>query len=278
MKPAAAAVVLILCGCAARQPPQADLSAVRAAEQALNYEPTANFERHGGRANYRICYWTGPFELPDDYTGLDYREGRCPSRSAGQDVLLYEPEALAGRETPVTGALAAADPQRRAFVTAHEDFHEQRGVRELEPALKEAYSTLAGLLTAAEAARIEHGDGSDEARAALAEAELFRRKSRIVNAAHARLRAVYARFDSGALSRREALAEKAAAFAELEAACTAVDPKPRAFAMCPAALNNAGLAFDATYTRRFDEAWALYEAAGRDAAATVARLRVAAAP
>jgi len=278
MKPAATAVVLILCGCAARQQPTADLSAVRAAERELVYEPTANFERHGGRANYRICYWAGPFELPDDYTGLDHREGRCPSRSDGNDVFLYEPEALAGRKTPVTGALAQADPQRQAFVTAHEDFHEQPGVRDLEPALKEAYSTLAGLLTAAEAARIEHGDGSGEVRAALAEAELFRRKSRIVNAAHARLRAVYGRLESGELSRREALNAKAAAFAELEAACAAVAPKPRAFAVCPAALNNAGLAFDATYTRRFDEAWALYEAAGRDAAATVARLREAAAP
>lgn len=277
MTRAAAAVVLILCGCAARQQPRADLAAVRAAEKSLAYEPTANFERHGSRVSYRVCYWTGPFELPEDYTGLEYREGRCPSRSAGRDVFLYEPEALAGRETPVTEALAEADPQRQAFVTAHEDFHEQPGVRELEPAMKEAYSTLAGLLTAAEAARLEHGDGSTEARDALAEAELFERKSRIVNRAHARLRALYARLDRGALSRREALGEKAAVFAELEAACAAVEPKPRAFAVCPAALNNAGLAFDATYTRRFDEAWELYESTGRDVAATVARLREAAA-
>lgn len=273
MKAAASAVLLVLLGCAARRQPAADLTIVRAAEHELRYQPTSNFARHDARAAYRICYWTRPFDLPADYTGLQYREGKCPSRAAGKDVFLYEPEALAGRETPLTQALADAGQSRQAFVTAHEDFHEQPGVRELSPALQEAYSTLAGLLTAAEAARLAHGAESAEYAAALAEAEAFRRKSRLVNDAHARLRRLYSRLRNGKITRQAALKQKAAAFADLQRRCASIQPQPRAFAVCPAVLNNAGLGFDATYTRRFEEAWAEYEAAGRDIAATVARLR-----
>ncbi len=271
-------IALLGMACAARQPvPPVDFSAVQAAERELDYEPTSNFERHGRRAGYRICYWTGPFELPDDYAGLRYREGKCPARSKGQDRFFYEPEALAGRDAPVTRSLAGAAEQRRSFVTAHEDFHEQPGVRELDSATKEAFSTLAGLLTAAEAARIAHGAESQEYRLAVDEAELFRRKSELVNRTHARLRELYSQVESGALSPREGLARKAEVFREMEAECAKFEPGPQAFGMCPAALNNAGLAFDATYTRRFEEAWAVYESAGRDPTETVKRLREAAA-
>ncbi|MBI1357375.1 MAG: hypothetical protein GC160_23790 [Acidobacteria bacterium] len=272
----ALALALGVAACAARQSPPTEIAAVQRTEQDLGYEPTENFEQHQAKPGYRICYWTGPFELPVDYAGLQYREGKCPAKAAGQDVFLYEPEALAGRRAPVTAALAEAPEPRQAFVTAHEDFHDQPGVRQLEPARKEAYSTLAGLLTAAETAGREHGEDSEQARAARRELELFRTKSRLVNQAHAELGRLYERVRGGDLSPADGLRRKAAAFADLARECAAADPAPAAFALCPAVLNNAGLAFDATYTRRFEEAWALYEAAGRDAAATIAALRSAA--
>lgn len=275
-----APAVLLLCigaACAARTAAPTDtattvdISAVRQAQRELAYQPTGNFQGHG--AVDAICYWTGPFELPVDYAGLRFRQGRCPRRAAGQDVFLYEPEALAGRQTPVTTSLAEAAPARRAFVVAHEDFHDQPGVRQLEPALKEAYSTLAGLLTAAEAVRVEQGADSDAYREALREAELFRRKSQLVNRYHGRLVALYAELGAGRVSPQEALRKKALAFEELAAECAEVETRPRAFAVCPAVLNNAGLAFDATYTRRFEEAWAIYESTARNPAAAIALMR-----
>lgn len=272
---AIAALAALLAGCARRAGPDpAAVRPVRQAEAALGYEPTRNFHRAGGRQAYYLCYAAGRFELPADYRGLRMdsgRSGACRFDPRKLDVLRYPAEALAGRAAPVTRSLAAAQTQRRDFVVAHEDFHEQPGVRALEPALKEAASTLAGLLTSAEAARLR--DDAEAADRALRETDLFLAKARRINAVHAELRKLYAHHARGELSAAETLAAKAAAFDSLRRSCAAEAETPRAFHPCPAALNNAGLAFDATYTREYPRVHAIFEESGRDVAATIAALR-----
>jgi hypothetical protein len=160
---------------------------------------------------------------------------------------------------------------------AHEDFHEQQGVRELSPALKEAVSMLAGFLAAAEAARLR-GDEA-EAVQAVREADLFLEKAERINAAHARLAEVYSAYARREIGEGDALARKKAIFGELEASCSAnIADGPRAFHLCPAALNNAGLAFDATYTREYPRVHAIFEGAGRDPAAAIEALKALARP
>jgi hypothetical protein len=51
--------------------------------------------------------------------------------------------------------------------------------------------------------------------------------------------------------------------------CKALDPAPASFNECPGALNNAGLAFDMTYTRYYPLFHDLYAALGRDLGRTV---------
>ena len=273
---AAALLAALAAGCASRHAtaPPASLSEVRQAEADLGFEPTKNFHRHGRRDAYWLCYAAEKLDLPDDYSGLLRREGRgrgCPFDPRRYDVFVYPAEALAGREAPVTETLAAAEPARRDFVVAHEDFHDQPGVRELPATTKEAASMLAGLLAAAEAARAREGETAY--RAALAEAEVFLAKSRLVNEARVRLRALYAQHRAGALEREAALQAKQALLDELARDCRALEPRPRAFDACPAVLNNAGVAFDATYTLDYPRMFEIYEQANRDAAAAIAALR-----
>ncbi|MCB1021472.1 MAG: aminopeptidase [Acidobacteria bacterium] len=268
--------LLLAAACAQRKAPEPlAVQTVRRAETQLGYEPTRNFHREGGRHAYFLCYATGPLELPADYGGLRSklsREPGCRFDSAKLDVFVYPAEAMAGREAPVTDALASAQPARRDFVVAHEDFHEQQGVRQLEPALKEAVSMLAGLLTAAEAASLR--DDREERDRTIAEADLFLQKAQRINAAHRELRALYDAYARGEVSQSEALARKQEAFARLQAECDQQGaPRPRAFHPCPAVMNNAGLAFDATYTREYPRVHALFEANGRDPKRTIEALR-----
>jgi hypothetical protein len=268
--------------CAQRRTPEPlpAVREVRQAEAGLGFDPTGNFHREGGRKAFYLCYATGRLELPDDYTGLKVdqgRDGSCKFDLARLDVFVYPAEALAGRETPVTGALAAAEPARRDFVVAHEDFHEQQGVRELSAPLKEAVSMLAGFLTAAGAAELR-GDAAG-AEQALRETDLFLEKARRMNAAHARLREVYAAYLRKEIPAAQALARKQEIFDGLAHDCGAETAEPpRAFHPCPAALNNAGLAFDVTYTREYPRVHAIFEEAGRDPKAAIEALKTLAQP
>ena len=267
--------------CAQRSEPEPPaIREVRQAEAELGFDPTRNFRQHGERRAYFLCYATGRLEIPDDYDGLRSdlsREPGCRFDPQKLDVFAYPAEAMAGREAPVTQSLAAAEPARRDFVVAHEDFHEQKGVRKLSPSLKEAVSMLAGFLTAAEAARLRGEEAA--AGQALAEADRFLEKAKQVNAAHERLRALYAAHARGETSEADALARKAEVFADLEHACaTAPGTGPRAFHPCPAVLNNAGLAFDVTYTREYPRVHALFEQSGRDPKAAIEALQDLAEP
>lgn len=268
--------LLVLCACAVprRAGPPAAVATVRQAERRLGIEPAANFGYASGRPAYNLCFFTGKLELPDSYDGLRWKElkdGRCPADPARFDILTYSPEAVAGRDTPVTRALTEAQPERTAFVVAHEDFHDQPTARRLPASIHEAAATLAGLLTSIEHARLTAGRDSAAFEKARGAPEAFGRKAERTNAVFRRLRGVYSQAKTGAISREEALARKQREFDRLAAEC-AGEERFEAFHACPAAFNNAGLSFDHTYTEDYPLLWEAHRALGRDPARTVAFL------
>lgn len=236
-------------------------------QKALGWEPPRSFTRASSRRAYYRCYYTGKFELPDSYEGLKLREGDeagCKLDESRYDVFFYRIEAVASDNTPVTEALAESSAERLAVVVLHEDFHQQEPVRRLPEPLAEAAATLAGFTAAAEFARLHHGENSETYRRLAQEAELYLRKARLINESHRRLRAVYEDFQRGRLSEREALAAKEREFAELGRRCLEILPEPASFNRCPPVANNAGLAFDHTYTQYYPLVYELYRAVGSD--------------
>jgi len=143
----------------------------------------------------------------------------------------------------------------------------------LPATLNEAASTLIGFLTAGEVAREKFGADSDVYRNLLREPELFRRKATIVNSYHARVGQLYAAVQAGEVPEAAALAQKESLFQEIHQSCQAISPDPRSFNKCLAANNNAGLAFDETYTRYYPMMYELYEAEGQNLAATIKALK-----
>jgi len=230
-------------------------------EAAVGLKPTQNFERSREcRAAYHRCYFTGKLELPESYNGLKLREGRkegCSIDEDKYDVFFYTAEAVATGHAPITEALAAASPERVAMVVPHEDFHVQ--VRELPDRIAEAAATLVGFATAAVAS------GSE----ATSEAELFLRKSAIINRYYDQLGAVYRRRRSRIISTSEALREKCRLLEALQKECAAIQPDPRSFNKCVSAPNNAGLAFDHTYTKFYPLIYRIFSACGQDLRCTV---------
>ena len=105
------------------------------------------------------------------------------------------------------------------------------------------------------------------------EADLYLAKSRIVNSYHRKLLELYAQVRQKTISEREAEADKERLFLELAGACGAITPDPESFDKCPSANNNAGLAFDLTYTRFYPEVHQLHEASGGDLGTTIRLLR-----
>jgi len=78
---------------------------------------------------------------------------------------------------------------------------------------------------------------------------------------------------SGSLAPAQALDRKAELFAELERSCAAIAPEPVSFNKCPAAMNNAGLAFDRTYTRHYPMLYDLYTLLGGNPSQLVVTLK-----
>ena len=122
---------------------------------------------------------------------------------------------------------------------------------------------MVGFLTAGEVARQQFGENSEVYQNLQREPELFARKAEIVNRYYARLRQLYAVVHAGQISEPVALAQKQQAFEELRQACVAISPMPRSFNRCPAANNNAGLAFDETYTKYYPMMYQVYLTEGR---------------
>jgi hypothetical protein len=261
------------------QPP-ANLGLVadmKAFEQTLGVLATNNFLRYSAsqRAVDR-CYFTGKLELPGSYRDLHLAHGSeagCSVDMQKYDVFFYPAEAVATGASPVTPALADAPLERLLVVVPHEDFHNQEEARGAAPEIAEAAATLIGFLTASEFAKDRYGERSPAFHNLDREARLFLQKARIVNLYHDQVGALYASFRSGRITRQTALARKEELFLELGRECAAIAPAPVSFNKCPAAMNNAGLAFDNTYTRQYPAMFDRYERLGEDTKATILSLR-----
>lgn len=291
--PAAATALLLVCaavgaavaGCGAERsapavdppfPRQAIIAELQEFQRSLGVERTGNFRRFSDAqdAVYR-CYFTGQLELPASYEALQLVERDEPGCAVDEqeyDVFFYPIEAVASGSSPVSPALADASLERALVVVAHEDFHNQQETAQASFDIAEAAATLTGFLTTRDFAKIKYGEESELFRRLDREAERFLVKAGIVNAYYRRLAGVYDAYGSEALTRDEALARKSALYGELERECQASETAT-SFNTCPAAMNNAGLAFDRTYTRHYPAWFELYESLDRDTGTTVAALK-----
>lgn len=238
------------------------------------FPETGNFKRTDlKKAAYFLCYYAKKWELPDDYDDLGYREGNAKGCGLDQnkfDVYFHRVEAVAFEDTPVTALLEDASDERALMVAAHEEVHEDPRLERLPHAIGEAASTLLGMLTAAEFARRE-GDLATATHLS-EDARIFERKARAVNQLHESLTALYAEHRAGKRSRAETSAEKDRLFDEAARACAGFGAA-RSINPCLPAANNAGLAFDHTYTRMYPLLYALYESEGSNLDAFLSELR-----
>lgn len=261
------ALLILPAALATGQTSRSPISDLKDFQRVLGWEPPASFTRATGRAAYYRCYYTGKLELPSSYDELGLREGSeagCQLDESKYDVFFYRIEAVAAPSTPVTHALSESSPERLAVVVLHEDYHQQPAVARLPEPLAEAASTLAGFAAAAEFARSREGEHSALYARLAREAEIFLEKARLVNEWYRRLSALYEDFRRGRITRETALEAKAAELLELESRCRAIQPEPATFNRCLPVMNNAGLAFDYTYTRYYPVLYELYVALGRD--------------
>ena len=244
---------------------------------ALGGHETENFLRHSeNHTSDNRCYFTGKLQLPEFYSALHMvREDgeRCAARAGEHDVFFYPVQAVASGEETITVSLAEAPTERLLVVVPHEDFHSQREARTAPTEVAEAAATLVGFLTASEFAKDRFGAESATARMLARDAELFLRKSFVVNQYYEKVSGLYRDLESGALTPAQTLERKAALFAELQRSCADITPDPVSFNKCPAVLNNAGLAFDRTYTRHYPMLHDLYTLLGHDTPALVATLK-----
>jgi hypothetical protein len=239
---------------------------LKTVEQSAGFHRTGNFGRRdtGVQAYYR-CYYTGKLELPESYDELKLRKGTkegCALDEKKYDVFFYPIEAVASGHTPVTESLAAASTERVAMVVPHEDFHAQ--IDGLPRRIEEAAATLVGFVTGAAALNEQPLD-----------AELFLRKSEIVNRYFDRLSAIYKAARHGAFSEAAARAEQRRLLEALGSECSAIRPNPRSFNKCVSVSNNAGLAFDHTYTKYYPLLYRVFESCGKDLKCTAQRIMAA---
>ena len=220
-------------------------------EREAGFKPTGNFAHADARvpAYYR-CYYTGRLELPQSYDELRLRKGAkdgCSLDAKKYDISFYPIEAVASGHAPITESLAQAPAERVATVVPHEDFHQQ--IRDLSVPLAEAAATLVGFLTA-------RGSGIvTVSRGPALPAEGFDSAARV-----------------HALPERRALDEKQSLLSGLLEECAAIQPAPRSFNKCVSASNNAGLAFDYTYTRYYPLLYQVWSACGQDIKCTIAAI------
>ena len=257
-------------------PREAVIADLQDFQAGLGVARTGNFQRFDGTrpAVYR-CYYTGLLELPASYSGLRLVSPDapdCPIDETDFDVFFYAIEAVASGDSPISPSLVDAPLERTLVVVPHEDFHNQPETGRAPLEVAEGAATLVGFLTARDYARSRYGTESDTFRRLDREADRYLAKARLINQSHAELDAVYDAFAAGAVDRDDALARKAAHFAALASTCRAAEPAV-SFNTCPAALNNAGLAFDRTYTQYYPAWVELHDAVGGDTAATVAAFK-----
>jgi hypothetical protein len=252
------------------------IAALKAYEARVGFAPTGNFATATGEAFPGRCYYTGTLELPESYQGLRVIravDGRCPLDEATFDVFPYALETAATGSSAITPALEGATLERLLMVVPHEDFHNQPEAQRAPPSLAEAAAMLAGFVTAAGFARERFGPEATIFQHLADEAVLFERKAGIVNGYYDEIAAVYAEYRESSIGRDEALDRKRVLFRELGQACLASGAAPVSFNRCPAVLNNAGLAFDRTYTRDYQPLFELAGRHNRNVAAIVKTLR-----
>jgi hypothetical protein len=250
---------------------------LKAFAEAMGGEPTENFRSYSTRlVSDERCYFTGRLQLPEYYSHLRLvreDEGRCAARSNDFDVFFYPVQAVASGEETITVALAEAPTERLLVVVPHEDFHNQSAARKAPTEVAESAATLVGFLTASVFAREKFGEDSTTSRMLARDVDLFLRKSYLVNAYYDKVSDLYRSHRDGALTEAQTLARKSELFAELQQSCSAIAPDPVSFNKCPAAMNNAGLAFDRTYTRHYPLMHELYTSFGGDTSAFVLTLK-----
>lgn len=264
------------------------IAALKAYEARVGFAPTGNFAAASTEAFPGRCYYTGTLELPDSYRGLHVvpaASGKCPVDDTQFDVFAYALETAATGSAAITPALEGATLERLLMVVPHEDFHNQPEAQRAPPALAEAAAMLAGFVTAAGFARERYGIDAASANPSVtpseravvehlaAEAELFARKAGIVNGYYDEVSALYAAYRESRVGKEDALAQKTLLFRQLGQACLNSGARPVSFNRCPAVLNNAGLAFDRTYTREYQLLYAQVQRHLRDEAALVKALR-----
>ena len=289
---AACAVVAASFGCAGKAPPSLTPASPSSTTQfvaaeviaevkdfavALGGHATENFLRlSDSQTSDNRCYFTGKLQLPEFYSSLRMvREDgdHCAARGGEHDVFFYPVQAVASGQETITVSLAEASTERMLVVVPHEDFHNQREVRKVPTEVAEAAATLVGFLTASDFAKDRFGPESATARKLAQDAGLFLRKSFLVNQYYEKVSGLYREFRSGALTQAQAFERKAALFAELQRSCAEIAPEPVSFNKCPAAMNNAGLAFDRTYTAHYPMLHELYTLLGGDTPALVSTLK-----
>jgi hypothetical protein len=243
----------------------------------LGGDATGNFVRSSDRRiSDTRCYFTGKLELPAFYSALHMvreDEERCAARTGENDVFFYPVQAVASGQETITVSLAEASTERLLVVVPHEDFHTQNEARKAPTEVAEAAATLVGFLTASEFAKDRFGAESSAARTLALDADLFLRKSVLVNEYYENISHLYRDFRAGALTSAQTIERKGELFAEMQRACEAIAPEPVSFNRCPAAMNNAGLAFDRTYTAHYPMLHDLYALLGGDIPALVSTLK-----
>jgi hypothetical protein len=252
------------------------IASLKAYEARVGFAPTGNFTAATADAFPGRCYYTGTLELPESYQGLQVIpavNGGCPLDDSQFDVFPYALETAATGSSAITPALEGATLERLLMVVPHEDFHNQPEAQRAPPPLAEAAATLAGFVTAAGFARERFGPDAAIVQHLADEAALFERKAEIVNGYYDELAVLYAAYRESRVRLDEALERKRILFRELGRACLESGPAPVSFNRCPAVLNNAGLAFDRTYTREYQPLFELAGHQARNVAAIVKALR-----
>jgi hypothetical protein len=261
----------LLTGCARNHSVQAPTERQQRIGRLQDFSEERGFRRTGNfrsgapdKEAYFLCYYAPKWELPDSYDDLGYRESKtsgCGIDESKYDVYLHKVEAVAFEDTPVTASLEATTEERALMVAAHEEVHEDPQLERLPHPVAEGASTLLGILTAAEFARKE-GDIQTATRLS-GDAVMYHKKALFVNALHARLRDLYAKHRAGKIGRTEIASAKEAAFAEAAREC-ATFGVGHSLNPCLPVSNNAGLAFDHSYTRWYPALYRLYLACGSD--------------
>jgi hypothetical protein len=246
-------------------------------EETLGGQATENFLSSSTRqTSDDRCYFTGKLQLPEFYSGLHMvRENgaQCVARAREHDVFFYPVEAVASGDETITVSLTEASVERILVVVPHEDFHNQAELRQAPTEVAESAATLVGFLTASMFAGERFGEDSAQFRMLARDVDLFLWKSSIVNVYYENVGDLYKSFRDGALTQEQTLARKSELFEALQQSCAAIVPEPVSFNKCPAAMNNAGLAFDRTYTRYYPLMHDLYKSLGRDTSTLVLTLK-----